>query len=92
MHISTKNKTIMDYAEEHVRCKEIGKKLLAPLNHVRLWKQMVLPCELIGLTGTKKTKACQQIESKSSLKWIISFPTLPKPSKKSVEIWSEFIQ
>ena len=38
MYISTKNKTIMDYAEEYVRCKEIGKNLLVPLNHVRLWK------------------------------------------------------
>jgi len=92
IYISTKNKTIMDYAEKYVRCKEIGKNILAPLNHVRLWKQMVLPCELIGLTGTKRTKACQKIESKSSLKWRIPFPTLPKPSKKSVEIWSEFIQ
>ena len=71
MRISTKNKTIIDYAEECVGCKEKDKNALAPLNHVRLWKKMVLPCELIGLTGKKKTKAYQQVESKSSLKWIM---------------------
>ena len=56
-YVNTQNKTIMDYAVEYVRSNELKPNALAPINHVRMWKKMTLPCELIGFTGTKETTA-----------------------------------
>ena len=67
-YIKMRNRTIMDYAVEYLGSKEMDMKLLAPLNHVRLWKQIILPCKLVGLIGIKETKAYRRIESKSSIK------------------------
>ena len=55
--IKTKNATIMDYAVQHVRRKKLSEETLVPLNYINLCKQMILPCELAGLTGKKETKS-----------------------------------
>ena len=90
-HANTQNKTIMDYAVEYVRSNELEPNIIAPINHVRMWKKMTLPCELIGFTGTKETTACLKADAKSSLRWSTQFPEINKPSKKSIIIWSSFI-
>ena len=37
-YIRTKNKIIMDYVAEYVESKEMKEKLVAPLNHMHLFK------------------------------------------------------
>ena len=84
-YIKTVNKTIMDLAVEHVKQKEINLQTLSPINHVRLFKCMILPCELIGLTGHKETKSLKNNLERSCLMQRIPFPVVLKPSKKSLE-------
>ena len=38
----------MDYAVEYLKSNEMDMSLIVPLNYVRLWKQIILPCELVG--------------------------------------------
>ena len=40
----TKNKTIMDYAIQYVRREEIDNREIEVINHVRLYKRMILLC------------------------------------------------
>ena len=46
-----RNKTIMDYS---IICKNqnnLSNQIIAPINQVRIWKRMYLPCELVQLNG-----------------------------------------
>jgi len=52
---------------------------------------MLLPVELVGMNGSKRTYEWSQCYNKSSIKWKIKFPNITRPSKKSIEIWKEFI-
>ena len=52
----TKNKIIMDYVEIYVKEKEKKIKIIASLNYVRLYKKMILLCELVGIEGTSKIR------------------------------------
>ena len=40
----TKNKTIIDYAIQYVRREEIDNREIEVINHVRLYKRMILLC------------------------------------------------
>ena len=44
----TKNKTLMIYAREYVREETKDIEMIKLLNHVRLYKGIFLPCELVG--------------------------------------------
>jgi len=82
----------MDYAISYVKERKLNPKIIAPINHVRQFKKMFLPCELVGLRGNVKTYQFTSLEASSCLKWNIAFPQMPRPSKKSFHIWSEFIE
>lgn len=91
-YVETSNKTIMDLATEYVISKKLSEESIAPINHVRLFKRMILPCELVGLMGNCKTKCFHNVLEVSSLVWKIDFPIVPKPSKKSKNLWKEFLE
>ena len=88
----TKNKIIMDYAIDYVNKRNLLKKILASINHMRLYKEMILLCELVRIEGSCKTLEFRNINDKSCIKWKIKFPKLPKPSKKSLQYWIDFIE
>ena len=88
----SKNKTIMDYAIEYVEQNELTMKYTEAINHVRIYKRMILPCELTGFYGDKVTKEAREIFETSSLIWNIDFENVRKPHKKLIEIWREFIE
>ena len=90
--IETQNRSIMDFAISYVKEGKLNPKIIAPINHVRQFKKMFLPCELVGLRGNVKTYQFTSLEAISCLKWNIAFPQMPRPSKKSFQIWSEFIE
>jgi len=61
--INTTNKTIMDYAQQYRLEKEESKLIIPPINQVRVYKRMYLPCELVGFCGSKETKGfCRDAE------------------------------
>ena len=58
------NKTIMDYAVQHVEEKNHSKMILLPTNQTRLRKRMTCPFELVGIGGISKTLEFRKIEKK----------------------------
>ena len=60
----TKNKSIMDWAKEHVAEKEDLNKVINYLNYVRIYKKMCLPCEMVGIRGNKETPAKTCVKKK----------------------------
>ena len=89
-YIETRNETIMDYAVKYLKEKQLNERIISRLNHMRSFKQIYLPCELVRLTSQKATKAIEDVYAKSCLKWKISFNTIPKPSKKINTILDRF--
>ena len=87
----TVNKTIMDMVSEYVHEMNKTKDDIAPLNQVRIWKQMRLPCELVGFYGMVKTKEARDDKSISCVRWKIPFEKVPRPSNKSFKMWREFV-
>ena len=53
---------------------------------------MILPCELVELKGNKETKGSNIKREKSCLKRLILCPEMPKHSKNSIGLWTEFTQ
>jgi len=53
----TSNKMIMEYARDYVNCTNKKVESLELLNHVRFFKQVFLPCELVGKSGKEYTEA-----------------------------------
>ena len=90
--ISTTNRTIIDYAVDYVNKKDLGKEIISPINHIRTYKRMFLPCELLGMSGDFWTIEYSQIDKKSCLMWKFEFKKVPKLSRKSKEIWKDFLE
>ena len=89
--IST-NLTIMDYAIKYVDRQRLNENILAPINQIRIHKRMLLPCELVGFNGEKRTKEMREREMKSCVEWKFEYDKVPKPSAKSYEIWDKFME
>ena len=83
----TKNKTIMDFAVEYSNQLNI----VEAINHVRIYKKMILPCELLGFLGNKEMREMRHWEEPSSIRWKVGFEEVIKPHKRLVEEWSKFV-
>ena len=90
--IDTANPTIMDLAIKYAEENQLSITLIPPINHVRYFKRMILPCELIGMSGHCKTFQFNNIGATSCIKWRVKFSTIPTPSKKTKEIWKDFLE
>ena len=62
------------------------------INHVRLYKRIILLCELMGFDGRRLIKEGREWEEKSTMMWDVKFDNVMKPWKKIVEKWMKFIQ
>ena len=58
---------------------------------MKLYKQMALLCKLVGLIGREETQEHKNNLALSYLKQKMSFLAMLKPSKKSINLWKEFI-
>ena len=67
-YILIRNKMIIDYVVKYVQENNKDRKEVAPLNHMRLYKQMILPCELLGLMGREETHGYKNELAPSYLK------------------------
>ena len=64
----TKNKTIMDMVAEYVEETKKENTIIPPINQVRIWKKMRLPCELVGFDSSRKTKEAREETVESCVK------------------------
>ena len=81
----------MDYA---VLCAHEGGmpfEIIEAINHVRLCKNMILPCELLGFCGNNITKEAREVFNKSTVKWKIKFDIVPKPYERLIKEWHSFV-
>ena len=88
----TKNKTIMDYAVEYAKRENAADGEREAINYVRIYKNMILPFEVVGFRGGQETKEYRNMFEKSSVRWKVSFNVVPKPRKRLIEIWTEFLK
>jgi len=51
----TVNKTIIDYAIDFIKLNRKPNRTFQMINHIRLFKQMLLQAELIQMNGRKRT-------------------------------------
>lgn len=63
----TTNQTIMDYVQIFKTRKKLLTRTIDMINHVRLFKKLMLPFELFGLQGNKETETCQNNNQKSAI-------------------------
>ena len=88
----SKNESAIDHALKHVKEKKHGCDVVEATNHVRMLKQMILPCELVGFEGDKETKEAQEVCEKSATMWKARFEEVQKPHKHLIEEWHRFVQ
>ena len=79
------NMTIMDLALKYVEEKDLSDMIIPPINQMRHHKRMILPCELIGMLGRRKTFYFENLEASSCILWNIQFSEVPTPSIKTKE-------
>ena len=51
---NTKNKIIIYFLIEYTNEMDKQKKTLATINYIRLYKKMLILCELVGINGNKR--------------------------------------
>ena len=86
----TRNMTIKEMAVEYAKERKVC-ETLAPVNQVRIRKRIMLPYELVGFKGDKKTKEARCDDDKSCVTWKIKFEKLPKVLNKSHKLWNKFV-
>ena len=55
-----------------------------------MYKQIILPAEIVRVRGRKLMEVFNSIEAKSLLQWDINFIVVSKPTIKTVRIWNNF--
>ena len=76
----TANKTIMNYVIEYIISKELNKVKYDQINHVRLYKKILIPAKIVRVEGGRKTECYCNFEATSILKWKIKLPVVLKPT------------
>ena len=87
----TSNKTIMEHAleraQEEVRPKEITRKM----NHVRIWKKSILPCEIVEINGNNASACGDKDGEYSLMQWKFKIPKVENPNKNCFRKWRPFV-
>ena len=58
---------------------------LAIINHAKIFKSMILPCELLGFSSRRLIKEGREWEEKRSIRWDVKFGSTMKPRAKMAE-------
>ena len=86
----TNNKPLMAYAREYAKEEQLNSKTVMSLNHVRLYKRIFLPCELIGQNGKEQTSAYRNDNEKGQIKWTFYYYDVELPSRQAFRQWNKF--
>jgi len=63
----TDNKTIMKYVTEYISSKELHKVIYDQINHVYLYKKIILPAKIVGVEDGCETEYYFNFEATSTL-------------------------
>ena len=83
----TLNKTIIEYAREYVYSQVKNIEMLKLINHVRMFKQVFLPCKLVGKSRREYTEASIHDLKLSQLKWTFYHHCIKQPSCRALKVW-----
>ena len=61
----TKYKTIIDYATEYIKRENTVIGMIESINHIRIFKKILLPCELVGFKHEIETKELKNVFGES---------------------------
>ena len=61
---------------------KLKSKVFNLINHVRLYKKVIIPVEIMEARGLRTTECYNEIIAKCMLKWDIEFPLVKKPKIK----------
>ena len=81
----------MDHAREHVHSEVKGIETLELINHIRMFKQVFLPCELVGKSGRECIEASIYDVKLSQLKWTFYHHHVEQPPRKAFKAWKQFV-
>ena len=70
----------MQYIVKYIKQMELLNKIIDYINHIRLFKRMMLPVELVSANRTSRTDAFQDIKAKSLIEQKFSYSEVPKPT------------
>ena len=82
----------MEHAREcaHSEVKDI--ETLELINHVRMFKHVFLPCELLRKSGRECTEASVYDIKLSQLKWTFYHQCVEQPSRRYFKAWKQFLE
>jgi len=81
----------MDWAREYIKNEKVPINKLERINHMRIFKKMYLPCELVGFKGQNVTKEMREWNESRAIRWKVMFKEVIKSPKILVEVWKEFV-
>ena len=82
----TQNKTVMEYAIEYSKSNANEIECLKLINHVRLYKRVFLPCELLRDSEKEQMEAFRCDFKKSQIKWMFYHYRIDQPSKRAFKL------
>jgi len=71
LFFNTKNKSVMEYVIAYKEIMQKPVEILKQINFVRMVKEVLLPCELVGLKENIKMEYYRNINNKSLINWNI---------------------
>ena len=87
--IITDNKILIEFVVEYVKEKGLKNNSINQINHVRLFKKVILLAEIIGVRG-RAAEWYERIEESSMLEQNIEFSLIENPNIKVIQIWNKF--
>ena len=80
----------MDYTKKYIKVNKLLEEVFDQINHIRLYKEMILPAELVRAREQNIASTFQYINIKSLLKQKINFPSVKKPPLIVIKVQNQF--
>ena len=80
----------MHYVKQYIAKNKVHKNTYDQLNHVCLYKKIIIPAELVEMRGGQEIKCYYNFNAKSILQWKIKFPSVLKPIAATKRTWDKF--
>ena len=75
---------------EYIKCNKLKSEVYNQINHVRLYKKVVLPIELVRNQSRVVTEYFKTLEAESLIEWKFQFLETLKPIAKLRKVWKGF--
>ena len=83
----------MDWAKEYVKDEKVLIEKLTRLNYIRIYKQIYLLYEVIGMDGSSEPLEKRNSLERSCIRWKMNlFYEVKKPLKNTLEEWNKYIE